>query len=59
VLEIAGLPAGEYVLWKRFPFIAPVVIRIGTPLDPSGSGSDKYVGRGEREREEKERERGT
>lgn len=45
MLEISGLPAGEYVLWKKHPYFAPIIIRIGTPLDPtpSGQNSEKYA----------------
>ena len=40
VLEISGLPAGEYVLMKLYPYFASIVIRIGVPID--SSSSEKY-----------------
>ena len=43
MLEISGLPAGEYVLMKLYPYLASVIIRIGTLLDAAGAiTQEKY-----------------
>jgi hypothetical protein len=48
VLKIEGLPIGEYILWKKYPYIAGTVIRVGTSPESKSAKNknpdkEKYV----------------